>query len=205
MPPQWAQAGIAKDIPLHDWLATYTFPLESKFSDLDFCTQSLPDLVTTLLANGTTTALYFATGVLPRKPAFCWLGADKGQRGLVGKVVMDNKEENPEMLPRRKHRSRIGGYAKLIQQAGPGIEQDDQTRCLSGRDAPIHSELKNLTKRWWLLAKKYDTHIQSALQRAIGSIITLSMSGCTRMDDEAHEMGLLQDKAVMACCRLSIG
>lgn len=34
--PQWAQSGTALDIPLYDWLNTYTFPLESKFSDLDF-------------------------------------------------------------------------------------------------------------------------------------------------------------------------
>ena len=59
--PQWAQAGTAMDIPLHDWLDTYTFPLESKFSDLDFARKVYQDLVATLLANGTTTALYFAT------------------------------------------------------------------------------------------------------------------------------------------------
>ena len=59
--PQWAQAATALDIPLQDWLDTYTFPLESKFSDLDFARKVYQDLVTTLLANGTTTALYFAT------------------------------------------------------------------------------------------------------------------------------------------------
>lgn len=38
--PQWAQSGTALDIPLYDWLNTYTFPLESKFSDLDFAKRS---------------------------------------------------------------------------------------------------------------------------------------------------------------------
>ena len=34
--PQWAQLGTALDIPLYDWLNTYTFPLEAKFSDEAF-------------------------------------------------------------------------------------------------------------------------------------------------------------------------
>ncbi|MNE55845.1 Guanine deaminase [compost metagenome] len=59
--PQWAQAGAALDVPLYDWLHTYTFPLEAKFSDADFASEVYSDLVDTLLANGTTTALYFAT------------------------------------------------------------------------------------------------------------------------------------------------
>lgn len=59
--PQWAQSGTALDIPLYDWLNTYTFPLESKFSDLEFARKVYDDVVSTLLANGTTTALYFAT------------------------------------------------------------------------------------------------------------------------------------------------
>lgn len=59
--PQWAQSGTALDIPLYEWLNTYTFPLESKFADLAFAQQVYDELVTQLLANGTTTALYFAT------------------------------------------------------------------------------------------------------------------------------------------------
>ncbi|KAF9121630.1 hypothetical protein BGX30_002451 [Mortierella sp. GBA39] len=42
--PQWAQSGTALDIPLYDWLNTYTFPLESKFSDLDFAYEVYDDL-----------------------------------------------------------------------------------------------------------------------------------------------------------------
>ena len=94
--PQWAQAGTAMDIPLHDWLETYTFPLEAKFADLDFARKVYQDLVTTLLANGTTTALYFATVHKEASYLLAQICADKGQRGLVGKVVMDDKEENPE-------------------------------------------------------------------------------------------------------------
>lgn len=59
--PQWAQAGTSLDLPLYDWLNTYTFPTESKFSDIEFAKEVYNELVSTLVANGTTTALYFAT------------------------------------------------------------------------------------------------------------------------------------------------
>lgn len=43
--PQWAQSGTALDIPLYEWLNTYTFPLESKFADLTFAQQVYDELV----------------------------------------------------------------------------------------------------------------------------------------------------------------
>jgi len=59
--PQWPQAGTALDRPLEEWLGTYTFPLEARYSDTTFAAAVYEDLVQTLLRNGTTTALYFAT------------------------------------------------------------------------------------------------------------------------------------------------
>lgn len=34
--PQYPNAGLGYDKQLLDWLSTYTFPLEKKFSDLSF-------------------------------------------------------------------------------------------------------------------------------------------------------------------------
>lgn len=34
--PQVAQIGLGLDMPLLDWLNTYTFPLEAKFADQEF-------------------------------------------------------------------------------------------------------------------------------------------------------------------------
>lgn len=34
--PQVAQIGLGLDMPLLEWLNTYTFPLESKFADQEF-------------------------------------------------------------------------------------------------------------------------------------------------------------------------
>ncbi|AMB99985.1 guanine deaminase [Aerococcus urinaehominis] len=94
--PQWPQAGIALDRPLTEWLDQHTFPLEAKYADLDFAKRVYNDLVDQLLAHGTTTALYFATIHKEASLALAKICAEKGQRGLVGKVVMDDPAGNPD-------------------------------------------------------------------------------------------------------------
>lgn len=37
--PQYPNAGLGYDMQLLDWLETYTFPLEKKYSDLSFATK----------------------------------------------------------------------------------------------------------------------------------------------------------------------
>ena len=59
--PQFPQLGKALDLPLAEWLQKHTFPLEARYADVDFARRVYAALVDTLLANGTTTALYFAT------------------------------------------------------------------------------------------------------------------------------------------------
>ncbi len=94
--PQFAQLGKALDVPLEVWLQTHTFPLEARYQDAAFATRVYAALVDALLANGTTTAVYFATihGEANRVLAKTCL--EKGQRALVGKVAMDNPAECPD-------------------------------------------------------------------------------------------------------------
>ena len=93
---QWPQAGTALDRPLEIWLGEYTFPLESQYKDLEFASKVYKDLVQNTLNHGTTTAMYFAT--VDREPSvlLAKICGETGQRGLVGKVVMDDPYANPE-------------------------------------------------------------------------------------------------------------
>lgn len=93
---QWPQSGTALDRPLEVWLGEYTFPLECRYSDLEFANRIYRDVIKSTLRHGTTTALYFAT--VDREPSvlLAKLCGELGQRGLVGKVVMDDKDSNPE-------------------------------------------------------------------------------------------------------------
>jgi len=94
--PQYPQLGLALDEPLEAWLQKYTFPLEARYADLDFARAHYEILVDDLIANGTTTALYFATQDREATKLLADICIDKGQRALVGKVVMDDPLACPE-------------------------------------------------------------------------------------------------------------
>ena len=94
--PQWPQLGKALDVPLEVWLQQYTFPLEARYSDVDFAERVYGDMVDNLLAEGTTTAVYFATIHDGASRALAEICLAKGQRAFVGKVVMDNPEQCPD-------------------------------------------------------------------------------------------------------------
>jgi len=94
--PQWPQLGKALDVPLEVWLQKYTFPLEARYADLEFAEPIYESLVESLLANGTTTALYFATIHLPATELLADICLRRGQRALIGRVAMDDPEQCPD-------------------------------------------------------------------------------------------------------------
>ncbi len=94
--PQWPQLGKALDAPLEDWLQKYTFPLEAKFADHDYARTIYDDLVRTLLAHGTTTAVYFGSVDFQANVILAEACLRHGQRALVGKVAMDHKGQCPD-------------------------------------------------------------------------------------------------------------
>ncbi|MDB5523035.1 MAG: guaD [Rhizobium sp.] len=112
--PQYPQLGSALDVPLEVWLQKHTFPLEARYEDLAFAQHSYGLLVEDLLANGTTTALYFATIHQAATRALVDICLDKGQRALIGKVAMDNAEECPDYYRDASPEAAIEGTRSLI-------------------------------------------------------------------------------------------
>ena len=94
--PQYPQLGSALDVPLEVWLQKYTFPLEARYADAAFARRSYRLLVDDLIANGTTTALYFATIHQEATRILADICLQAGQRALIGKVAMDNVDECPD-------------------------------------------------------------------------------------------------------------
>ena len=87
--PQYSFTGTATDMPLMDWLSHYTFPAESSHNDLVWAEEVYTKLVRRLLANGTTTAVYFATIHARSTMLLADICSKLGQRALIGKVNMD--------------------------------------------------------------------------------------------------------------------
>ncbi|QND45626.1 guanine deaminase (plasmid) [Rhizobium lusitanum] len=112
--PQYPQLGDALDVPLEVWLQKYTFPLEARYQDAAFARRVYGLLVEDLLANGTTTALYFATIHQEATRVLVDTCLEKGQRALIGKVAMDNAEECPDYYRDLTPEEALDGTRALI-------------------------------------------------------------------------------------------
>lgn len=198
--PQWAQAGTALDIPLYDWLNTYTFPLESRFSDLEFAEEVYQDLVSSLLANGTTTALYFATVHKEASLLLAEICVDKGQRGLVGKVVMDDPEQNPDFYRDADTQTALAETEEFILAVKELAKSTKQGvyPVVTPRFIPSCTDeaLKGLGE----LAAKYDTHVQSHCSESDWEHGYVKDRFQKNDAFALHDFGLLRDKSVMAHC-----
>ncbi|KAI3372446.1 hypothetical protein L3Q82_022932, partial [Scortum barcoo] len=111
--PQYSYAGTALDMPLLQWLNNYTFPVESRFQDLEYARRVYTQVVRRTLRNGTTTACYFATIHTEASLLLGQITNDFGQRALVGKVCMDRNNF-------------VKHYKETIQEC-----QEETCRCVS--------------------------------------------------------------------------
>ncbi|KAI1173890.1 guanine deaminase [Nemania sp. FL0916] len=86
---QYPNAGIFGKSTLLDWLNTYTFPMEASLSDLAKARRVYTRCIRRTLANGTTTAAYYATIDVAATNLLADLCYAMGQRAFVGRVCMD--------------------------------------------------------------------------------------------------------------------
>lgn len=93
--PQHPNTGLFGKTTLLDWLQTYTFPMESSFSDLKRAEAIYRNFVSRTLSHGTTTAAYYATIHVPATNLLADICLARGQRALVGRVCM-NSDLSPE-------------------------------------------------------------------------------------------------------------
>ncbi|NXI28899.1 GUAD deaminase, partial [Sterrhoptilus dennistouni] len=94
--PQYAFTGTRVDLPLLQWLTSYTFPTEAKYQDSGFAEEVYTRVVRRTLKNGTTTACYFATIHTDSSLLLAEIVDKFGQRAFVGKVCMDVNDSVPQ-------------------------------------------------------------------------------------------------------------
>ncbi len=195
---QWAQAGTALDIPLHDWLSTYTFPSEAKFADLNYAKVVYEDVVDTLIANGTTTALYFATVHKEASVLLAEICAKRGQRGLVGKVVMDLELECPDFYRDASTATALQDTEEFILEVKEIAKKTKQGvyPVVTPRFIPTCTD--EVLEGLGALAAKYDTHIQSHCSESDWAHQHVQERFGKNDAQALHDFGLLQDKSVMA-------
>ena len=87
--PQYPMLGMGMDLPLLEWLNTYTFPTEARFADPDYAREIYRKLARELIENGTTRVCMFSS--LHREATLILMEEleKAGVTGYVGKVNMD--------------------------------------------------------------------------------------------------------------------
>lgn len=87
--PQYPMLGMGMDLPLIDWLNTYTFSMEARYQDPKLARKIYRQLARDLVANGTTRVCMFSS--LHREATLILMEEleKAGVTGFVGKVNMD--------------------------------------------------------------------------------------------------------------------
>lgn len=87
--PQYPMRAMGMDLPLLEWLDTYAFPTESRFSDPEFARTVYRRLARDFVENGTTRVCLFSS--LHREATLILMEEleSAGLTGFVGKVNMD--------------------------------------------------------------------------------------------------------------------
>lgn len=196
--PQWPNAGLALDRPLYEWLEEYTFPLEAKFKDAKYAHLVYDNLVETLLANGTTTALYFGSVDNTGNLELVKSCLSHHQRGFVGKVVMDNPEQTPDYYRDESAAVALDETENFIHEVEK-LNKDQPipvTPVITPRFLPscTNEALSGLGK----LANKYNLPIQSHCSESDWENGYALETHGKRDAAVLDEFGLLTDKSVMA-------
>lgn len=198
--PQWPQAGKALHVDLPTWLNTYTFPLENSYQDEAFAQTVYADLIDTLLANGTTTSLYFGSIHLEPNRILAQLCADKGQRAFIGNVVMDDISQSPDFYSNSSPEQAVAtteSFLSFTQHLSKTTPQGIYG-VVTPRFIPTCSDevLANLGK----LASTYDAPIQSHCSEGDWEHAYVQERTGKRDTQALYDFGLLTNKTVMAHC-----
>ena len=93
--PQYPMLGMGMDLPLIEWLNTYTFKTEARFADLDYARRIYRKLARDLITGGTTRVVMFSSLHTDATLVLMEELEQAGVTGFVGKVNMDrNGGEN---------------------------------------------------------------------------------------------------------------
>ncbi|XP_033947352.1 guanine deaminase [Pseudochaenichthys georgianus] len=193
--PQYSYAGTALDMPLLEWLNKYTFPVESRFKDLEFAQQVYSQVVKRTLRNGTTTACYFATIHTDASLLLAQIANDFGQRALVGKVCMDrnNSVKHYKETNQESQDETCRFIAELLNKKYPLVRPVVTPRFALSCTGALLGQLG-------AIAKINNLHIQSHISENVEEVKLVKelFPEYKSYTDVYHKHNLLTDKTVMA-------
>ncbi len=191
--PQYPMLGMGMDLPLLDWLNTYTFNTEAAFKDEDFARETYRALAAEMIANGTTRVCAFSS--LHRKATLILMDEFEkaGLTGFVGKVNMDRN--SGDVLTETTEESMRETLTWLNE-----AHFDHIKPVLTPRFTPTcTNELMAFLGK---LAAERDLPVQSHLSENTSEIAWAKElhPDCAQYWESYAKYGLFNDKTVMAHC-----
>ncbi|KAF2075595.1 hypothetical protein CYY_003100 [Polysphondylium violaceum] len=192
--PQYHNAGTGTDLPLLKWLEKYTFPVESRFKDLEFAKNVYSKVVDRMLKNGTTTVCYYATLHLPASKLLADIVGQRGQRAFIGKVCMDRHSPDHYVESTADSIKDTREFVDTILAAGNPLVQP----IVTPRFAPSCTD--ELMTQLGQLAQEKNTMIQSHLSENLDEVAWVKSLYPT-LPSYTHvykHFNLLNNKTIMA-------
>ena len=190
--------GKALDVPLEEWLQKYTFPLEAKYHDENFARMVYSDLVSSLLKSGTTTAVYYGTIHKEANRILADICLNKGQRAIIGKVVMDNPEECPEYYRDVSTQSALEGTSDFLNYVKNHSKNIDNRVDVAVTPRFIPSCTDEVLQELGKLAKRQSVYVQTHCSESDWEH-NYVLNRCGKSDTEAlMDYGLLNRSTILA-------
>lgn len=193
--PQYAMLGMGMDLPLLDWLNTYTFKTEAAFKDTDYARGVYQKLAREMIANGTTRVCAFSS--LHRESTMILMEEFEkaGMTGCVGKVNMDRN--SGDVLTETTEES-IRETERWLDEAADKFEHIKP--ILTPRFTPTCSDA--LMAFLGRLAQEKNLPVQSHLSENTSEIAWVKElhPDCSQYWESYKKFGLFNDKTVMAHC-----
>ena len=192
--PQYMFAGLFMDDELLVWLDKHTFPLEARFSDIDFAAKAYKAFVDDLKYSFTVRASVFGTIHKDSTLLLMSLLEEAGLHGYVGKVSMDRN--SPDSL-RETTADAIEDELEFLDKVS---EFRNAKQIVTPRFIPSCSD--GLLCALGSISKEHDLPVQTHLDENPGEIEWVKeLMPDSKSYAEAYErFGLLDTKSIMAHC-----
>ena len=191
--PQYPMLGMGMDLPLMDWLSTYTFKTEARFADADYARRVYRALARDLISAGTTRVCMFSSLHTDATLILMEELERAGVTGYVGKVNMDRGSADLQETTEESKRETLRWLE--------GCEGFRAVRpILTPRFTPsCTGELMGWLGR---LAEERGLYVQSHLSENHREIATVleEYPDCARYWETYQKFGLWKDHTLMAHC-----
>ncbi|KAG0041564.1 hypothetical protein BGZ83_001635 [Gryganskiella cystojenkinii] len=214
--PQYSFCGNGHDIPLLEWLNTWTFPEETLFQDQHYARQVYTKAVARSLRNGTTSACWYATIHLEATKELVKVIQEQGQRAYVGKVNMNRNSPENLIETTKASVAETRAFIEYVQALnrtilGSSDPRIDQSKLVS-KPTPLIQPIitprfaisctSDLLTELGKMAEEFKVPIQSHLCENLDEIeLTLDLFPDSSTYTGVYaDHGLLNDRTIMAHC-----